>query len=272
MTQPTNYLPPEELTGSIAHYGIMEVPAGTTEPYFSPPIGLSGFILQTLNSSNRVFAKIDGRDFFTHNAVVTGQVTAPVYGEIKGAVKSILVFFQPPGLYRLFGTHMASLTNKSVKLSDFLGEAQAWRLMEKLRAHQNSEAQVSVLNEFFLALKPKGKDTVPLRKVLAYIHQKQGGLTVKEIEDYGQYHRRTLERHFLKMIGLSPKMYCQIYRFKCLINLLHAQPGITWARLAHEAGYYDQAHMSRYVRKYLNQSPNTLVNLDMKLINYLLKN
>jgi AraC-like DNA-binding protein len=52
--------------------------------------------------------------------------------------------------------------------------------------------------------------------------------------------------------------------------MIRNHPGITWAQLANEAGYYDQSHMSRYVKEYLKVSPNTIVQLDMKLINYLL--
>ncbi len=274
MTEPTTYLPPKELTEYIANYGILEIPEGITEPYFSPPIALSGFIIQVFNPSKKIMAKIEDRDFFTHGAVATGQVTTPVYGELIGPVKSILVFFQPLGMHRLFGIDMSTITNKAEKLSDFLCESRASQLMKRLTANQSSQHQIGVLNEFFIGLKPdpdREADTEKLSRVLHYIHQNQGGVSVKEIEEYGAYPRKTLERHFKKMVGLSPKVYCQIYRFKCLINLLHCQPNITWAQLADEAGYYDQSHMSRYVKEYLNASPNSIVRMDMALINYLLQ-
>ncbi|WP_373057164.1 hypothetical protein [Zunongwangia sp. H14] len=72
------------------------------------------------------------------------------------------------------------------------------------------------------------------------------------------------------MLGLPPKVYCKIYQFKSLINFLQGNPGITWAQLADEVGYYDQSHMTRYVKKYLKVAPNTMVKLDMDFINYLL--
>lgn len=121
MKEPINYLPAPELQAYIATYGILEIQENITEPYFSSPLGLSGFILQTTNTQNKVIAKLMEDDFFTDNAVVTGQVTQPVYGQITGEVRSILVFFQPLGMHQLFGTDMATLTNNSASLHNFLG-------------------------------------------------------------------------------------------------------------------------------------------------------
>tara|TARA_R110000868_G_scaffold366839_1_gene629789 strand:+ start:40842 stop:41210 length:369 start_codon:yes stop_codon:yes gene_type:complete len=122
MTQPTTYIPYPELQEYIAGYGILEIPEGINEPYFSPPLGLSGFIIQSTNTQNKFMAKLDGEDIFTESAVVTGQVTYPVYGQIIGLSKTIMVFFEPLGMHQLFGTEMSSLKNKSMTLIDFLGK------------------------------------------------------------------------------------------------------------------------------------------------------
>ncbi|MCM4173021.1 AraC family transcriptional regulator [Arenibacter sp. TNZ] len=269
MTQPTTYLPLPELQEYIASYGILEIPEGVNEPYFSPPLGLSGFIIQSINTQNKLVAKLEGEDFFTESAVVTGQVTFPVYGQIIGPLKTIMVFFQPLGKYLLFGTDMSSLKNKAMTLSEFLGKEKADKLLAKLRADQNSEYQIEVLNDFFLGLNTVREEVDNIKRVMEYIHINKGVVTIKDIEQNCHCHRKTLERHFKKMIGLSPKVYTQIYQFKCLINLLRAQPTITWAQLADQAGYYDQSHMSRYVKEYLKVSPNSIVELDMNYINYL---
>ncbi|MCK0146237.1 AraC family transcriptional regulator [Arenibacter sp. F26102] len=271
MTQPTTYLPHPQLQEYIASYGILEIPEGVHGPYFSPPLGLSGFIIQAINTQNKVVSKLEGEDFFTDNAVATGQVTYPVYGQLSGQVKTIMVFFQPLGMHQLFGTDMSSLKNKSMTLNDFLGKEKADKLLGTLRADQNNKRQIDVLNDFFIGLNTKGKEIDNIPKVLEFIHNNKGGVSIKEIEQNCHCHRKTLERHFKKMIGLSPKVYTQIYQFKCLINLLQAQPEVTWSQLADKAGYFDQSHMSRYVKEYLKVSPNSIVELDMDFINYLLR-
>jgi len=271
MIVPTSYLPATPLQDFVATYGILEVPEGAKENYFSPPIGMSGFIIQTNRASNNFVAKIDGRDFFTLDAVATGQVTLPVHGEISGPSKSILVFFHPLGMHTLFGVDMSTLTNKSKDLGDIIGREACAQLMANLESSQDNADQIEVLDSLFLSIMPNAQMSPDLEGVLELVHARKGGLTVQEMEENCHFHRKTLERHFQKKIGLSPKVYTQIYQFKCLMNLLQENPDITWSELCDRAGYYDQSHMSRYIREFLKVSPNNIVKLDIELINYLLR-
>lgn len=271
MRIPVNYLPAEHLRNYILSYGILKFPEGVSEPYFSPPIALSGFIIHTINTQNIIVARIGEKDHYTEMAVATGQVTQPVYGHNIGQARILLVFFHPMGMHQLFGTDMATLTNTSLPLKEFLGPQRAGDLLKKLMADQEDEHQVNVLDDFFADQCPIQNELLDrFRKMLAYIHNMKGDVNIIELENIGHYNRKALERHFSKIVGISPKVYCQIYRFKCLVNLIQSQPGITWAQLALQAGYYDQSHLSRCVKDYLKVSPNSIVKLEMQLINYLL--
>lgn len=268
MKRPLSYNTAPQLQDFIASYAIMEIPYGDTESYFSPPLGKSGFIINIGNGM--VTSKIDTRDFFTENAVVTGQVTSPVYGQLVGEIKSIMVFFKPIGMHRLFRNDLSQLTNRSKTLSEFLGQNEAELLWKNLTTHSDNQEQIDILNEFFSKRVSTREEDINFEKILSYIHNKQGDVSISEILENSWYPRKTLERHFKKKVGLSPKVYTQIYRFKCLINFLENNPEITWAQLANKTGYFDQSHMSRYLKEYLQVSPNSLVTLDMKFINYLL--
>jgi AraC-like DNA-binding protein len=78
------------------------------------------------------------------------------------------------------------------------------------------------------------------------------------------------ERHFQFQVGLSPKVYANIYRFKCLLNYLQHYPKTPWLKLSNLTGYYDQSHMVRYFKEYLKASPNQLISLEVDFNNYLL--
>lgn len=269
MKAPETYYPPPELRKFIASYGVMDIPAGHREPYFSPPLAMSGFIINLGRDRGKVVSKIDGRHFFTENAVATGQVTSPVYGELIGAVKSFMIFFRPTGMHCLFGNDLSELTNTSKPLSEFLSREESSLLYENLRSQTERENEIGILNNFFRQRIPADEDE-NFDAVLKYIHEKKGDVSIAEIERSSSFSRKTLERHFKRKVGLSPKVYCQIYQFKCLINFLQKNPGITWAQLANHSGYFDQSHMSRYMKEYLQVSPNSIVKLDMQFINYLL--
>ncbi|WP_324719558.1 helix-turn-helix domain-containing protein [Salinimicrobium sp. HB62] len=270
MPRPITFLPALELQDYIASYGVIEIPAGVTESYFSPPLALSGFIINVGDEVGKVECKIGDRDFFTSSAVATGQVTSPVYGQMTGELKSFLVFFRPTGMHRLFKNDLSELTNSSMRLSDLIGEEEAGLLWEDLIAQAETGKQVLILEEFFSKRIPQENDRDTFEKVLDYIHEHKGNVSIAEIERATPYSRKTLERHFQKKVGLSPKVYAQVYQFKCLLNFLESHPEITWTQLANQSGYFDHSHMSRYLKEYLQISPNSMVRLDMEFINYLL--
>ena len=114
------YFPPaSELADQIAFYGIHDRPENIPEAYLSPPLGFSGFMftLEGMGTST-----INGEIFVRHAHSATGQVTAPVIGEMLGKFKSLLVFIHPLGLYQFFGCDMSTLTNSSIPLAELLGE------------------------------------------------------------------------------------------------------------------------------------------------------
>ncbi len=113
--------------------------------------------------------------------------------------------------------------------------------------------------------------TPGVAKALEYIHENKGNVSVKDIEANCYITPRSLERHFRVCVGLSPKEYAKIFRFKCLVNYINQNPGLTWNTLCEQNGYYDQSHLTRYFTRYLKMKPNEMVNLDMDFINYLLQ-
>ena len=181
MKRPLSFHTTPDLRDFIASYAIMEIPEGETESYFSPPLAMSGFIINVSHSKGMVSSKIDNRDFFTANAVVTGQVTSPVYGELVGEVKSLMVFFKPIGMHRLFRNDLSELTNRSKTLTEFLGQTEADLLWNNLTAHSDNQKQIDILNDFFRKRVTTRDEDLKFERILDYIHKKQGDVIIVEI-------------------------------------------------------------------------------------------
>lgn len=265
--QPLHFLPPDSLTPYIAFYGILDVPEGFHEPYVSPPLGLCGFIL---SFENKINARTNGTLFMKGQYCATGQITAPMVGSIKGKEKIVMVFIQPCGLYQLFGIDMSLLTNTSMPLHELLGKEEA-NLIQQLKLAADHDGIIQILNEFFLSRLPAFEIAPKVKQAIDCIHQQKGNVSIKDIELTCFITQRSLERYFKTYIGLSPKDYAKIFRFKCLMNYLHENPGVTWSTLCEENGYYDQAHLTRYFTRYLKMKPTDMVTVDMDYINYLLQ-
>ena len=259
------------LSEFIFSYGIIEYdnPLGTT--FITPPNGLSGFLIRISDEPASLKAKIfEGQYLAWQPNYVIGQSTLPITWSPKGQLKYLVVFFQPAGMYQLFGNKMNKLTNATADLYDFLGQEIFENLKEKLALKLIIKDKCEVLNDFFLALKPKATSINLIEEALSLINESNGNVSVLEIEQKLKVSRKTLERHFQEKIGVSPKVYCQIYRFKLLMNFLTEHPETTWAELSNKYRFFDQAHMIRNFKRYLKTSPNNIVMLDLAAIKYLL--
>lgn len=268
MILPLHYAPTPELAEYISSYGILEINEDISASYISPPLGLSGFIISLFGTYH---IKLRGANFLTHLHCATGQVTMPMVGEIYGKQKGLMVFMNPLGMYQLFGCTMSHLTDTSLPLKEFLGDEDYETLMQQLTAHDDNDAQIQVLNDFFCSQLPVFEVAESVRKALDYIHLHNGNVVIKDVEEVCFMTRRSLERHFQVCIGLSPKVYAKIIRFKYVMNYLKEHPGITWAELGEESGFFDHSHLTRYFTEYLLTKPHEIVNLNMDFINHLLQ-
>lgn len=268
MNHLSHYAPAPELAEQIAFYGINEKPENTAEPFLSPPLGFCGFILRLKGAGS---STINGADFLRHPHCATGQVTSPVEGEMRGKFKSLLVFIHPLGLYQFFGCTMSALTNASIPLSELLGEEAYHILLHQIMTSDSNEAQIQVLNTFFLAQQPLFEVAEPVKKALEYIHIHQGNITVQDLERACFITRRSLERHFQVCVGLSPKVYANIIRFKNFMNYMNEHPDKTWTELCEQNGFYDHSHLTRYFSEYLRIKPHESARLDKDFIMFLLQ-
>jgi hypothetical protein len=73
----------------------------------------------------------------------------------------------------------------------------------------------------------------------------------------GLLSRRTAQRHFLRTTGLSYCRVRQIERARYATNLL--KRGVCILDVVHEAGYFDQAHLTRSLKHLIGQTPAEIV-------------
>ena len=68
---------------------------------------------------------------------------------------------------------------------------------------------------------------------------------------------RQFERRFQTSVGLPPKLFCRIRRFRQIFELLE-QESIDWVDAALAYGYYDQSHLIRDCRDLSGTTPAIL--------------
>jgi transcriptional regulator GlxA family with amidase domain len=60
---------------------------------------------------------------------------------------------------------------------------------------------------------------------------------------------------FRAHVGLTPKAYARVFRFRRSVDLVQKGARLDWARVAMACGYYDQAHFNREFREFAGMTP-----------------
>jgi AraC-like DNA-binding protein len=75
--------------------------------------------------------------------------------------------------------------------------------------------------------------------------------------------RRSAQRHFLHATGMTRTMFRQIERARHATNLL--RQGVSILDTVHEAGYFDQAHLTRSLTQFIGQTPGRILRGEQQL-------
>jgi methylphosphotriester-DNA--protein-cysteine methyltransferase len=67
--------------------------------------------------------------------------------------------------------------------------------------------------------------------------------------------RQHLAAQFREHVGLSPKLFARICRFRLATAAIRATPAPDWAQLALECGYFDQSHLIHDFQELAGNTP-----------------
>lgn len=92
-------------------------------------------------------------------------------------------------------------------------------------------------------------------QALRLIEESNGQIPVEGLATALSISGRQLERKFNQELGLSPKVFCRVTRFRQAKFLLESLSEPTGCDLAYACGYYDQTHFIRDFRLFTGQTP-----------------
>ena len=88
-----------------------------------------------------------------------------------------------------------------------------------------------------------------------------GTVPVAGLADAAGVSGNHLAAEFKSHVGVTPKRVARIYRFARLILSVDTLRPVDWSRLAHAAGYFDQAHFSREFKDFAGHTPTEYLDL-----------
>jgi methylphosphotriester-DNA--protein-cysteine methyltransferase len=172
-------------------------------------------------------------------------------GEAMGAVLKV------GGAATLLGVPLAELRNRRVPLAALWGRG-ADELVERALAAQSAAERLDAFQQVLTARAGRnGHRPHPLAgTAAAHIARRPEGCRVGELSETLGLSARRLEQVFRTEVGLTPKAYQRLHRFRQALARVDRAAEIGWAAFALERGYYDQPHFIGDFRAHAGMTPS----------------
>jgi AraC-like DNA-binding protein len=198
-------------------------------------------------------------------AWLMGINDVPVTYRLPEAQRTIYVRFKPGGLYAFTKVHQVELNNVVID-SKFIFGPSFEILWEAVASSKCPAEMISHVEDFFMKRLNAAIPTTPLVSyMLDEFH-----LPLTQLAKRTGYSAKYLTKTFQKFIGVGPKNFQRIQRFKASISYLNQVPGrIDWAEIVFRHGYHDQAHFIKDFKNFSGLSPQNYLSVGASCTRYI---
>jgi methylphosphotriester-DNA--protein-cysteine methyltransferase len=217
------------------------------------PNGLVGIVVQ-LDAPFHVVK--DGTRQRCATTCLSGIQTGAMVIEAPTRLSRVLgVRLSPAGAYMVAGGSLSEASGRVVDLEDLVGRA-ASELAERCDEAGSPSDRVRCAAEWVsrrIARSPRLDPRIAW--AAARIEESHGSVAITHLESQTRLSKKRLIESFREQIGVAPKLYARIVRFRRALTLLH-EGRSSLAHVALAAGYYDQPHMNRELRELGGLAPS----------------
>ena len=266
------YLPAPELRPYVKGYMVLEADFGTGISMNAIPRGVPVLGVSFKPDQSLCWTRQEGKPALQKSTLM-GQTTRSVGCLMYGVHKTVYVVFHPTGLHPFLREEMHVLTDREYALDNLSWVAYEPLLAEQLTLAKTDQERIGLI-ESLLVRRLRQIICLPDRtsEIVRLIEASNGTRRIEDIATYFRISRRSLERHFLAQVGIGPKHYSNILRFRFVMSYLHANPTATWLDLTQLGNFVDQSHLIRHFREFTNLPPGTFRDLDHRLDKQFLEN
>ena len=168
----------------------------------------------------------------------------------------VAVSFKPGGGFPFFGVPADAVANSSVPLDALLG-LEAFDLRDRLMEARTSLDRFQALQRFLLGrLGVHAGRSAAVRYALRRFHDEDRVPRVAHIAEQVGWTAKKLIATFRREVGLAPKAYCRLARFRNVLATLEQDDDVDWSDVALACGYFDQPHFNHDFKEFSGFSPS----------------
>jgi AraC-like DNA-binding protein len=201
-------------------------------------------------------------DFYNDQAWFGGLITKPLAGQIQAHTHVFCMILKPIGVYHLLREDATSMVNEGYSFETLGLHRYFDGLIDSLHGKTDIKVILPMVEKYFIKYFTEKeipfsvKDMTP---VMQYIERQKGVVQVKQLEEKFHISERWLEKQFATQVGLSPKEFARLIRFKSVMVESMTTPSVSWGKMIHDYGYYDQSHLIKDFQNYTGQTPTAFL-------------
>jgi AraC-like DNA-binding protein len=223
------------------------IPDGLSEIVFNR--GCDGFDRWQLGASDR--KQFMGQSYLIGGRSQSVNTNAPAPLHLAG------VKLDSRFLRSIIRTPLSEFRESTLSLSD-LGDEQLLALEESVGNARCIETVIGLFDNFFLAAtRELSRSRSAIDALIARIQHEHGATPIMSWARQAGVDSRSLERAFCAHMGMTPKQYARVIRFKRHYQALIARDGARKSLSAGLDGFYDQSHFNREFRHFTGVAPGT---------------
>jgi AraC-like DNA-binding protein len=204
----------------------------------------------------------------TRDSGLFGPRTRSVVIKTTSRFELIGVHFKVGGAFPFLRFPVDELQNAGITIHDLWGEQDAQRLLCMLHEAPTGEAKFLILERWLMRL---GNDRLEKHPAVVFAMREflSGPFgSAAELADRTGYSQRHFIKLFRKEVGLTPKRFHRLSRFRKVIESVRSQVSVDWSDTAFSLGYFDQAHFIHEFREFSGLTPEQYLTLRTPFINH----
>ena len=207
----------------------------------------------------------EGTSYSVRQHAFYGHFSAYYKVTFKGDCKMLNVRFKPNGVYPFTSTPLGEFRDKGANLYHLIGHL-ADRLYQKIGNEQSLPAMIDQLDHFLLnqVYHNYNLDGM-LETALDLAVQSKGESSVKILCDQLNIGYRKIDRLFKTQVGLPPKQFLKLIRFRHILNDVLFQQTPDWMQIVADYNFHDQSHLIKEFKKITGESPSAFIQRQQSL-------
>lgn len=243
------------LKGFIRHYCLMEITASEAKLQ-ERVIPIEN--IQLMFHYKKPFAVCRPDQTFLQQPYTILSGLANTFSDVttQGESGVIFVEFLPAGACPFFKFPMSELENKSIDLTDALGQ-EVRQVEEQLYNASTVNDKISLVEQFLLKnFSPIAlHDYLLVQKGIKIIMKHGGQIPAAALASSLAVSAKTLERKFAAYVGKTPRQFGKLIRFRKILADFSMVKNINLTEYAYRNGYFDQSHFIRDFKMYSGYTP-----------------